>query len=125
MDKITFIITAILILFIVSVVIILKSKKIKLVIGILQEQNVINIGGILYELDISSYIAKEAYIKYYDGVKLMTVIGYLPDIGYVLSPTDRDICKFYLLSEIYIARIGDNIEGYIKDDKFYAISTVD
>lgn len=67
----------------------------------------------------------KVYTKYYGELRAMIIIMYEPFIGYVLTPEDRDINKFYLIDEVFIAKIGDKVTGYLKDDVFWVTGTVD
>lgn len=65
------------------------------------------------------------YIRYYGELKEMIYLMYDPLIGYVLTAEDRDNPKFYLIDEVHIGEIGTKVAGYLKNEVFYVIGTVD
>lgn len=77
-------------------------------------------------LDMSKWQkTNKLYVKYYGELKPMIFLMHETGIGYVLTAEDRDIYKFYLIDEVYIAKIGTKVAGYLKNDIFYVIGTVD
>lgn len=102
-------------------------KKNKVIItGQLISQNEVAVHDKIYELVYSQeFNPTKVYIRYYGELKEMLVLMYEYDTGYVLTPEDREVFKFYLIDEVHIAKNFEYIEGYIKDDKFYVTSTVD
>lgn len=127
MEKLNLLILMFLIAITTVIIILTKSKR-RIVIGLITGQNEVSYEGKSYELVYSPdyhVIDNPIYIKYYDSLKKMIVLMYEENIGYVLTPEDRELPKFYHISEVYIAPINTSINGYIKDDEFYILSTVD